>query len=137
MGLLTRSQRINSHEIHTQEKKGTKKCSNSGTPKEMIARGVFFLSLPSTGCRYNRRIDSGWAFGQQASGPSSLPLHSSRKTDNNKNNMWRSPPVRSISRHSLNRKKKKLARVCVVVNCEWRRDNYVPRPSYITLSGSL
>lgn len=70
MGLLTRSQRINSHEIHTQEKKGTKKCSNSGTPKE-IARGVFFFSpCPAQVVAViTDESIQGWAFGQQASGP--------------------------------------------------------------------
>jgi hypothetical protein len=86
----TQSTNKQSQNPHTRKKKGTKKCSNSGTPKE-IARGVFFLSLPcpaQVAVITDESIQAGRLANKHLVRP---PLHSSRKTDNNKNNMWRSP----------------------------------------------
>ncbi len=104
------------------------KRSNSGTLEIGAGSFVFVflllfcfyqcVSVQGTGCRY-RRIDSRWAFSQQASGLT-RQQRKKKKTDNNKNNMWL--PLRSISRHSLNRKERRCVREF------WMGDNYRAHP---------
>jgi hypothetical protein len=102
------------------------KRSNSGTLE--IGAGSFVFVFLLLFCFYQcvcpgHRLSlpaNRFTLGVQPTSIWSDPPAKKKKTDNNKNNMWL--PLRSISRHSLNRKERRCVREF------WMGDNYRAHP---------